>query len=641
MRYYQYILLFLACIGFNLSNAQQTSLLGRFDIDFVKGCTGMTINVSVNSNVPAWTDAQFWYEGFDINVTGDVTGSYTYTTAGEFYVTMLVSNGDADTGGEKKDSIRVEVLEPVLPSFTIHNCASHNVRVEVEDDYYDSYFVEFNGTDNEEIGPLSFTSAYDYGSQGNYRIDVSGRFNDGNNTSCGTDNRAFNSINSIISPVLTSVETTDEALNGEIQLGFTLGDDIIYNLERSTSGTENFELASIISGATEVEINLNTLNEYHCYRINTYDACNDISLLSDIICSVYFDVAGTETANTISWQTDTVEALSYNIIRDGDLLTNITNASIISYDDSEVICNKEYVYNVQPIFQSGSSVSVDTAVIANKSAELPAVGNPASTVNIENDVELTWGPPDTGEIPFRRYIIERNIRDRAWKYYDASEDTTYIDTEANFIGKHAYRIRYDDDCGNLASPSPATVPMIIEQGAVRGKEVNFNWSKYETWANGIRNYTIERVDESGAVLEEFDVLSGRERAITFSPNDSENKLIRVRAESLDATPLFTYSNIVLTELSTSMFLPNVFTPDDDGLNDRFVAKGPKVFNFEMEVYSRWGVLIFSTNDNFNGWDGKINDQNAPEGTYIYKIYFEDAEGRKYDQSGSMLLMRKG
>ena len=89
-------------------------------------------------------------------------------------------------------------------------------------------------------------------------------------------------------------------------------------------------------------------------------------------------------------------------------------------------------------------------------------------------------------------------------------------------------------------------------------------------------------------LEEFDVLSGREKAITFSPNDSENKLIRVRAESLDATPLYTYSNIVLTELSTTMFLPNVFTPDDDGLNDRFVAKGPKVFNFELEVYSRWG-----------------------------------------------------
>lgn len=594
----------------------------------------MAINVTVNEG----TDVQFYYEGFD-GSGGDLSDfTYTYTTAGDYYVVMGANEFDE---GDKFDSILVEVKEPLLPEFTIHNCASHNVRVEIEDDYYDSYFVEFTATDNEEVDPLSFSSAYNYGTSGTYRIDVSGRFADASNGTCGTDNKAFNSINSIISPTLTSVETTDEATSGDIQLGFTLGDDIIYNLESSTNGTDNFEFGSTITGATAVLSDINTQDDFYCFKINTYDACNDITLESDIICSVYFDVEGTDEANTVTWQTDTVEAESYNIIRDGNLLTNITNSSVVSYEDSDVICNKEYVYNVQPIFVSGSSVSVDTAVIASKSSPLPAVGYPASTANLENDVELTWGPPDTGEIPFRRYIIERNLRNRSWRFYDYSDDTTYTDTEVNFIGQHAYRIRYDDDCGNLSTPSPATIPIIIEQGTTRGKEVNFSWSKYETWLNGIRSYTLERLDESGNLIEEFPVLSGRESSITFSPNDSENKYIRVRAQSLDASPQYSYSNITLTELNTTMFLPNVFTPDGDGLNDRFVAKGPKVFNFELEVYSRWGVLIFTTTDNFNGWDGRINDRDAPEGTYIYKIYFEDAEGRKYDQSGSMLLMRKG
>ncbi|WP_139793998.1 gliding motility-associated C-terminal domain-containing protein [Reichenbachiella faecimaris] len=631
MKHLQYTLLLTLCFFSPWASAQHTSILGRFDIDYIKGCTGMTINVTVNEG----TGVQFYYEGFD-GSGGDFTDfNYTYTTAGDFYVSMGSNEHDGF------DSILVEVKEPLLPDFTIHNCASHNVRVEIEDDYYDSYFVDFDGLSNEELPPLSFTSQVNFGTQGTYRIDVSGRFNDANNSTCGTDNQAFNSINSITSPVLTSVETTDEAISGEIQLGFTLGDDIIYNLESSTNGTENFEFGSIITGATAVLSDISTQDDFHCFRINTYDACNEVTFLSDIICSVYFDVEGTDQANTITWQTDTIEAESYNIIRDGDLLLNITNSSTVSYDDSQVICNKEYVYNVQPIFASGSSVSVDTAVIANKSEELPAVSYPSSTVNLENDVELTWGPPDTGEIPFRRYIIERNIRDRSWRFYDYSDDTTFVDTEANFLGQHAYRIRYDDDCGNLATPSPSTIPIIIQQGGVRGKEVIFSWNKYETWLNGIRNYTIERLDDTGNVLEEYSVFSGREKAVTFSPNDSENKYIRVRAESLDVTPQFSYSNIILTELNTTMFLPNVFTPDNDGLNDRFVAKGPKVFNFEMEVYSRWGVLIFSTSDNFNGWDGTINDKDAPEGTYIFKIYFEDAEGRKYDQSGSMLLMRKG
>ncbi|UXX78942.1 gliding motility-associated C-terminal domain-containing protein [Reichenbachiella carrageenanivorans] len=615
--------------------AQHTSVLGRFDVDFVKGCTGMTINVSLND--PKWAGGQFWYEGFD-GKAGELNTSHTYAVAGDFYVTMSTNI----PGEEDLDSIQVVVSAPDKPNFTIHNCSSHTIRVEIEDDHYDSYFVEYTTTDNEVVAPLSLSTAYNYGTQGSYRIDVTGRYNGGSNTTCGTDNKGFNSISTIVSPELTSVETITESKTGEIQLGYSLAEDIIYNLESSPDGTDEFTFKKEVTGAATVLTNLNTEDDFYCYRINTYDACNNLTLLSDIICSVYFDVAGTEQANTITWQTDTVQAQSYDILRDGKVLASITNTSLTSYDDSEVICNKEYIYNVQPRFKNnGSSLSVDTAVIASKSASLPAIGYPTSTINIANEVELTWGPPDTGEIPFRRYIIERNIRDRAWKYYDASDDTTYVDTEATFSGEHAYRIRYDDDCGNLATPSPATIPIIIEQGAVRGKEVNFNWNKYETWLNGIRNYTIERIDESGQVLEEYQVFSGREKVITFSPNDSEDKLIRVRAESLDPTPTFTYSNVILTELSTSMFMPNAFTPDDDGVNDILVAKGPLVFNFKLEIYNRWGALIFSTTDNFNGWDGRIRDQEADEGTYIYRIYYEDAEGRSFDQSGSVLLMRKG
>ncbi|MEP2508597.1 MAG: hypothetical protein ABJH72_04540, partial [Reichenbachiella sp.] len=112
-------------------HAQHTSIQGRFTIDFVKGCTGMTVNVTTATG---WTDAQYWYEGFDLGTAGDVSGSYTYTTPGEFYVAMLVSNDVP----EKLDSIRIEVLAPELPQFTIHNCAAHNVRIEIEDTYYDS-----------------------------------------------------------------------------------------------------------------------------------------------------------------------------------------------------------------------------------------------------------------------------------------------------------------------------------------------------------------------------------------------------------------------------------------------------------------------------------------------------------------------
>ena len=137
------------------------------------------------------------------------------------------------------------------------------------------------------------------------------------------------------------------------------------------------------------------------------------------------------------------------------------------------------------------------------------------------------------------------------------------------------------------------------------------------------------------------MLSGRNWEIEFSSNDLTDKYVRVRAESLDDPPIFSYSNIVTTRLNTEMYLPTAFTPDGNNLNDIFSAKGPSVFNFKMEIYNRWGNLIFVTNDNLSGWDGMIGGEKATEGTYIFKIFFEDGEGRKFDQSGAFTLIRKG
>lgn len=626
-------------------SAQNTSVLGRFEVDFVRGCAGMEVNINVI--IPGLTTTpQFWYEGFDSDVPGDPNQRHTYTNPGEFYLVMNINDvPPPDGNASQKDSIFIEVIEPQIPTFTVHNCANHLVSVEITDDYYESYRVEFttNAADDQSVAPLSFSTPHNYSVQGTYPITVTGIFNNAADN-CNSDNAQINTINTIVNPIMTRVETTLKDNSGTIELGFTTGDDIIYNLQNSTNGSDNFEQRSLVTGSQLTITGIDNTSDYYCYRIDTYDACNDLTIYSDTLCSVNFRVEGTDGANRISWNTDTIPAISYDVIRDGSSIATITDPRTTTYDDSDVICNIEYVYNVQANYKQQNtirplSVSSDTSIISFVSGVLPAVDYPQSTVNAQNSVELTWSPPDTGQIPFRQYIIQKNINNRSWRNIGNARDTTYTDLEPNFFGTHAYRILYDDDCGNISSGSPATEPMIINQINTRGKIVTYEWNKYETWLTGIRNYTVQRVDENGTVLEEFNVLSGRQKQIEFSPNDSENKWMRVRAESLDPTPHVSYSNIILTALDTEMYLPNAFTPNDDGLNDSFLAKGPKVFNFKMEVYTRWGELIFISEDVLIGWDGTVNGEKAPEGTYIYKIYFQDAEERSYDQSGAMILMR--
>jgi gliding motility-associated-like protein len=72
----------------------------------------------------------------------------------------------------------------------------------------------------------------------------------------------------------------------------------------------------------------------------------------------------------------------------------------------------------------------------------------------------------------------------------------------------------------------------------------------------------------------------------------------------------------------SVIIPNIFTPNDDGLNDVFHISGFSSLSFRVLIYNRWGKEVFkSDNPNFT-WDGKLNDVLLPEGVYYYLIQSE-------------------
>ena len=90
----------------------------------------------------------------------------------------------------------------------------------------------------------------------------------------------------------------------------------------------------------------------------------------------------------------------------------------------------------------------------------------------------------------------------------------------------------------------------------------------------------------------------------------------------------------------TIYIPNAFTPDGDGTNDYFSAKGADINEFDMMVFDRWGELIFQTNDMQKGWDGKANHGNdiAETGVYVYKIAVRDFENRYHNYSGHITLL---
>jgi gliding motility-associated-like protein len=89
-----------------------------------------------------------------------------------------------------------------------------------------------------------------------------------------------------------------------------------------------------------------------------------------------------------------------------------------------------------------------------------------------------------------------------------------------------------------------------------------------------------------------------------------------------------------------LYVPTAFTPNNDGLNDRFkvIPVGIKSFGY-LAVYDRWGHLIFHTTNYQDGWDGTNKGVQLGTGTYIYVVQAIDYSGKQLFRKGTVTLLK--
>jgi len=90
-----------------------------------------------------------------------------------------------------------------------------------------------------------------------------------------------------------------------------------------------------------------------------------------------------------------------------------------------------------------------------------------------------------------------------------------------------------------------------------------------------------------------------------------------------------------------IYIPNAFTPNSDGLNDYFTAKGIGIASFTMMIFDRWGNLLYTTEDINKGWNGRVGSSNqvAQEDTYVYKIQVVDIFSEPHSYIGAVTLIK--
>ena len=118
-----------------------------------------------------------------------------------------------------------------------------------------------------------------------------------------------------------------------------------------------------------------------------------------------------------------------------------------------------------------------------------------------------------------------------------------------------------------------------------------------------------------------------------------NFLITLTVESqygcVDST-----SGIIRILPAYSIYIPNAFTPNSDGINDFFQAYGTNIAEYKMYIFDRWGEIMYEADDINKGWSGRSTKtyEALMQDVYVYKIIAKDIFGKEHKYIGRVTLL---
>ncbi|MBC7923729.1 MAG: gliding motility-associated C-terminal domain-containing protein [Ferruginibacter sp.] len=567
--------------------------------------------------------------------------AHTYTRPGTY---TLVQKGTGDsTTGITCISLRkqIVVLPTPVPVARLTACSGPSVLLTIPKDDPDNAYQEY-AVDWGDGTPPVLTSAttlqHVYSSPGGKTVTITGRYNPGG---CGSSGTVSVTVGAALNePQLRQLEVKDAA---SVALQFTPTTDFpTYEVQQRKLPSGDYQAIQTLlnpSGPQTVLITgINTTADAYCYRVLASDACGKPFDLGEI-CTVGLQVTAQNGQNRLQWPVyGSADFQGYDLYRNDQLIRTIANAPTNQFTDVDVQCARQYCYRLVARTARVQSLSRTECVTA-VSDEIPTAVEDLSASVENNRTVLTWKQPE--RFAALRHIVLRSRNGGAFEVRAqlAGPASQFTEPPSNVdSSRYCYRVAYVDSCGKASDSSGVVCPMRLKAIA-SAAAYELAWSAYSGWRNGVRTYFVEWLDAEGNVWRTDN--AGLALAYAEEELDTVRPVIffRIRAVSDDAVPLVSLSNVVELRQALRVFLPDAFTPNEDGLNETYAAKGLFIRRFRMQIFNRWGELLFTGDSRDEGWNGKANGRPAPPGNYVCKLEVEDYAGNPFRKTKTFVLLR--
>ncbi|MGR3811442.1 gliding motility-associated C-terminal domain-containing protein [Jiulongibacter sp. NS-SX5] len=671
-----YVLLFaLAANGQNLCSSSSNDKLISDGFSFIgpsSGCGPFTVNIEDNTG---YSDIKYIYtyngeSASQLNNLGAIANTeYTYFADDENKTYTILQYGKDDSGETFYSCKNVTVRANDKPKFSYTICNNTlNISLPLDSaNSFDSYSLKINSTEeNIEPNQLPFNKDYTV----NFPIELifKGNFSDGS-ANCGTiDPILIESLNPSSQPYGIDLEyhpninsiVMESGTKGimEFQGAYGSSGYSFYRTEMGVPYSANPTMKNVQPGSVEFEIP-DSSKSYCFYAVRTI-ACGIEQ--SAEICTIPFNFPiGLEKENKIEVpqykerqydfpnepQYGRNHLYSLEILKseNGDNYEIIPIFGVTDEVIDPIDCKQDYCYRVKAKVSGqlyyfrfeGESTSAERC-ISRKTFQ------PDSLTKLYASVE-----DDKSIIRFNDNSGWSLNKDMFYLFSNADSSTFYLadstQTEALFssailsdTNPTCFKVGYKDECGSYSKLSPEICTVFLETDGNQ----SLIWSDILSFSpEEVSHFEIQQTNEQNG--QETSIYSeSSTQSNTLSPDlDAFENLATFRLKAYNFQNEISYSNYVSIPISTNLYFPTAFSPNGDQINDTFEIKGNlgTLASFELYIYDRLALEVFRSTDPEHFWDGTLNGNPLPSGTYQYALKATNKQNEEIRKHGYMVLLR--
>ncbi len=315
---------------------------------------------------------------------------------------------------------------------------------------------------------------------------------------------------------------------------------------------------------------------------------------------------------------------------------NGTNSIIVNWTENEPAW-----LNVKETSEFGCiGDSVFKEIILDKlSIELlvVSVGTP------DDRMEINWKNVNSKSIPRVYQLQNRKTGELVWKdlillndYLNFTEQP--LNTDENSFD---YRVKANDLCAVEKTTDVHTNVWLWGSKTEDPYAVKMDFTPYLGWKNGVSKYVLYRdVSNVSGGFQPYDSFNLPQSMSYKNGLEGYRQCYRILSREIDGNNERSWSNEICFNFAPTIYIPNAFSPNNDGDNDNFTISAGAIKTFDLKIFNRWGEKIYQTNDyKLAGWDGTYKNKPVQMDVYMYTIILTDFRNKDYRMNGTVHVIR--